>query len=176
MSQAKHVITTGQIQADNGEYYPDDVYTETSRATGNQKRVANMWAKGDLPTHSVAGVRVKLYTSTGNFRGYQYPDGRGKLMHYRHIQAIRTYSGLIIGDSSCYGRGWAHCSYPTETDHYIDVTTLKSELKSEDETVYDIIGIDGDEVTFESGKVYDLDQQEWVTATSDPIDSDVLGL
>lgn len=177
MSQATaHTVTTGQIVADNGKAYPDDVYEETSRATGNQKRVANMWARGDLPTHSVSGDAVKLYTSTENFVGYQYTDGRGKLKHYAHIQAIRTRSGLIIGDSSCYGKGWAHCSYPTETDHYIHVTTLKANLRNEDEDIYDITGIDGDEVTFESGRVYDLDQQQWVKATPDPIDSDVLGL
>lgn len=178
MSQATaHTVTVGQIQADNGEYYPDDVYHETSRATGTQQEVADMWADGALPTHSTAGNRVKLYTSTDNFRGYQYPDGRGLLKHYAHIQAIRTRSGLVIGDSSCYGKGWAHCSYPTQyQEAYIDLTTLKANIRNEDEEIYDITGVDDGEVTFESGRVYDLEEKEWVTATPDPIDSDVLGL
>jgi len=177
MSQSTaHTVTTGQIQADNGETYPDDVYHETGRATGTQQEVADMWADGALPTHSFTRTRVKLYTSTENFVGYQYPSGKGKLVHYSHIQAIRTHSGLIIGDSSCYGRGWAHCSYPTDTDHYIDLTTLKANLKSEDENIYDITVIDGNLIGFESGRKYDLDQQQWVKATPEPIDSDVLGV
>lgn len=189
MSQATaHTITTGQIQADNGETYPDNVYHETSRATGTQQEVADMWADGALPTHSTGSVGYRfgrssgtrsacvLYTSTRNFEGFQFTDGSGLLKHYSHIQAIRTRSGLVIGDSSCYGRGWAHCSYPTDTEHYIDLTNLKANLKSEDEEIYDITSIDGDLIGFESGREYDLNQQQWVEATPDPIDSDVLGM
>lgn len=176
MSQSTaHTITVGQIVADNDEAYPDDVYEETSRATGNQQWVADHWAAGDLPTHSVSGDAVKLYTSTDNFRGYQYTDGRGKLKHYNHIQAIRTRSGLVIGDSSCYGKGWAYCSYPTDRDGYIDLTSLKSELRGDDEDIYDITALDGDLIEFESGRKYDLKANEWYDPSPDPIDSHALG-
>jgi len=176
MSQATaHTITTGQIVADNGEAFPDSVYTETSRATGNQQWVADHWAAGDLPTHSVSGDAVKLYTSTENFVGYQYTDGRGKLKHYSHIQAIRTRSGLVIGDSSCYGKGWAHCSYPNDRDGYIDLTSLKSELRGDDEDIYDITALNGDLIEFESGRKYDLEANEWADPSPDPIDSHALG-
>jgi hypothetical protein len=58
----------------------------------------------------------------------------------------------------------------------IDLTTLKANLKSEDEEIYDITSIDGDLIGFESGREYDLDEQQWVTATPDLCDSDVLRL
>jgi hypothetical protein len=160
--------TVGYIEADNGERFPDNIYTESSRATGTQQEVANMWARGDLPTHSVAGNRVKLYTSSGNFKGYQYREGYGLLKHYRHIQAIRTKSQLIIGDSSCYGKGWAHCSYPNDTKHYIDLTTIKANLKREDETIYDIEKVEDDRVVFSSGRYMDLDEYE-VYDDDDPV-------
>jgi hypothetical protein len=149
------------IVADNGEEFPSDVYDKSGKATGSQQEVADMWAEGCLPTHSTAGKRVKLYTSTGNFKGYQYPDGRGLLKHYKHIQAIRTYSGLIIGDSSCYGRGMAHCNYPKNGDGKIDLTTLKANLKDEDELIYDITEVGDGEVTFESDRTFDLGEMEW---------------
>jgi hypothetical protein len=177
MSQPKsRSITTGRIQADNGEYYPDDVYYETKRANGNQQWVADRWADGALPTHSTAGIKVKLYTSTGNFRGYQYPNGKGKLIHYSHIQAIRTNSGLLIGDSSCYAKGFAHCTYPRDCNVRIDLTSLKSKLNGEKETIYDIVEVNDEEVTFNSGRVYNVGGWEWVVKTPDSVESDVLGL
>jgi hypothetical protein len=176
MNQATaHTITTGQIVADNGKAYPDDVYEETSRATGNQQWVADHWAAGDLPTHSVSGDAVKLYTSTENFVGFQYTDGRGKLKHYKHIECIRTRSGLLIGDSSCWARGFARCSKPRKTEHCIDLTSLKSELRGDDEDIYDITALDNDLIVFESGRKYDLEANEWSDPSPDPIDSHALG-
>jgi hypothetical protein len=176
MSQAiANTITTGQIQADNGEYYPDSVYHETTRATGTQQEVADMWADGALPTHSTAGITVKLYTSTENFVGKQYPDGRGLLKHYSHIQAIRTRSGLVISDSDCYGKGWARCSNPTDKQGYLPLTKLKKELRNGDEDIYDITEVIGDEVTFESGRAFDTDSWGWVQATANPVTSNALG-
>lgn len=154
-------ITAGQIVADNDEGYPDDVYRETLRATGKQQWVADAWAEGQLPTHSVAGNAVKLYTSTENFCGYQYPDGHGKLKHYDHLQAIRTHSGLVVADSECYSRGWAKCNTPKEKAGSLPLTTLKTELRGEGHTIYDIVSIDGSEAEFESGAVIDTDGMEW---------------
>jgi hypothetical protein len=163
MSQATaHTVTVGQIVADNGEAFPDDVYTETSRATGNQQWVADAWAEGKLPTHSVSGDAVKLYTSTRNFEGYQYTDGRGKLKHYAHIQAIRTRSGLVVADNECYGKGWAHCNTPRDKAGSLPLTSLKDELRGDHEDIYDIVSISDDEATFESGRVFDTDSWGWV--------------
>jgi len=158
-----HTVTVGQIVADNGEAYPDDVYTETSRATGNQQWVADHWAAGDLPTHSTSGDAVKLYTSTENFVGYQYTDGRGKIKHYAHIQAIRTRSGLIVADSECYGKGWARCSTPREKAGSLPLTSLKEELLGDNRDIYDIVSIDGVEATFEDGAVIDTSILEWIS-------------
>jgi hypothetical protein len=176
MSSTANTITTGQLVADNGKGYPDDVYHKTSKATGNQRWVANQWADGALPTHSVSGDTVRLYTSTENLQGFQHPDGRGKLKHYRHIETIRTRNGLILGDSSCWARGFAKCTKPSSTQYRLDLTSLDSKLMGEPEDIYDIEEISDDEVTFSSGRVYDLDQQEWMKVTPSEIESDVLGL
>jgi len=145
----------------NDKKYDEETYHKTSKATGKQQWVADQWAKGALPVDSLTDS-VLLYTSSGNFEGHQRPDGSGKLKHYRHIQAIRTLSGLIIADSSCYGDGWAHCNTPKNTDHRINVTSLESSLKGEDETIYEITEIEGSEVTFSSGRVWSLADDEWV--------------
>jgi hypothetical protein len=175
MSKTADTSNGRSIVADNDVTFPREVYQPTTKATGTQQEVANMWARGDLPTHSTDGKRVKLYSSTGNFRGYQYPSGKGKLMHYSHIQAIRTHSGLVIGDSSCYGRGWAHCTYPNDNDGYIDLTHLNSELKGEKETIYDIMALEDDEVKFHTGRIWSLKTDEWVNDTETP-DEKPLGL
>jgi hypothetical protein len=150
------------IKDKDGNEYSRGIYYKTTRATGNQQWVANEWAKGALPTHSVSGDSVKLYTSTDNFRGYQYPDGRGKLMHYAHIQAIRTYSGLILCDSSCYAKGWARCSTPNDNDGYFDITTLKAKLRGEDVGIYDIEEYDDGDIQFSDGSEYDVEHWEWI--------------
>jgi len=169
-------VTTGQIQADNGEYFPDSVYEETTRATGNQQWVADHWAAGELPIHSTSGQTVTLYTSSGNFTGYQYTDGHGKLEHYSTVEAIRTRSGLVISNNQCYSKGWAHCSVPRDRDGNYPLTGLQDELRTEDEDIYDIVEINDDEVTFESGKIFDADSWGWVKATPSSIESDALGL
>jgi hypothetical protein len=164
MNPTSHTVTTGRIVAKNGEAYPDDVYEESSRATGTQQEIANMWADGKLPVHSTAGSDVKLYVSGGNFVGLQKTDRSGKLVHYDHIEAIRTKSGLIISDSSCYAKGRALCSTPRNSDIEcsFDVTTLKANLRGEPETIYEITDVDDEEVTFESDRKMDLDGYNWV--------------
>jgi hypothetical protein len=162
MSQTAHTITTGRIVADNDRDYPADVYHQTSRATGDQQWVADQWAAGALPTHSVKGNCVRLYTGTENFVGKQYPEGHGLLQHYAHIECIRTRSGLIISDTSCYGRGWAHCSTPTDVDARLDVTTLKENLRSADVDIYDITEVNDEVVTFDGGAKYDLNENKWM--------------
>jgi hypothetical protein len=150
------------IQAENGEEYPADVYHEVSSATGNQPEVARKWGDGALPTHSTSGDAVKLYTSTKNLVGLQYPDGRGKLKHYRHIEAIRTRSGLLINDTSCYAKGRAKCTTPS-CDESLDVTSLKTYIKGEEESIYGITEVrDETEVVFETGRVLDVEDEEWV--------------
>lgn len=103
----------GTIVAENDREYPADFYTESNRKTGTQRWVANEWAKGSLPTHNTSGSACVLTSSTGNFRGLQYPSGKGKLKHYRTIEGIRTIEGLFISNTECYARGWAHCTTPS---------------------------------------------------------------
>jgi hypothetical protein len=162
MSQTAHTITTGRIVADNDRDYPADVYHQTSRATGKQSWVANEWAKGALPTHSVKGNYVRLYTGTENFVGKQYPEGHGLLQHYAHIECIRTRSGLIISDTSCYGKGWAYCSTPTKKDASFDLTTLKTNIRGANVDIYDITDFNDDVVTFDGGAQMDLNNYEWI--------------
>lgn len=166
MSQTKSSTTSEHIIADNGKTYPSSVYEKSNQATGTQQEVADMWANCELPTHSVSGNRVKFYTSTDNFRGYQYPDGRGLLKHYSHIEAIRTYNGLVICDNECWASGFAHCSVPKDNDGSLPLTTLRSNLDDEPETIYDIVAldrdIDADEVEFESGRTMDMNEWEWL--------------
>jgi hypothetical protein len=145
----------------NDKEYDEETYHRTNKATGKQQWVADQWAEGALPVDSQSDS-VLLYTSTRNFEGHQKPDGSGKLMHYRHIEAIRTISGVIIGDSSCYAKGFAKCNKPKDTDHYIDVTSLQTHLRGEDETIYEITEIEGSDVTFSSGRVWSLADDEWV--------------
>jgi hypothetical protein len=162
--------TTAQkdfIIASNQERYPTRVYHEVTSAVGNQHQVATKWGDGALPSHSTSGDAVKLYTSTENLVGLQYPDGSGKLKHYAHIEAIRTRSGLLISDSSCYAKGRAKCSTPS-CDVYFDVTSLKSNIRHEDESVYGIREVrDEGEVVFETGRVFDLGDEEWVVPEED---------
>lgn len=157
------------IVADNDEEYSADTYHETTKAVGNQQWVANHWADGALPTHSTSGKRVKLNSPTGNFRGIQFTDGKGKLLHYAHIEAIRTYSGLIISDTSCYAKGWAHCSTPNHVDHQIDLTSLQGQIRNSSETIYDIEDINDSVVEFSSGQKYDMESQLWVAQQSQKV-------
>jgi hypothetical protein len=142
-------------------------------AYSSQHDIAEAWADGALPTHCTTSNGIRLYSSD-NFKGIQHPDGSGELQHYSHIQAIRTKSGLIIGDSSCYGRGLAYCTYPNDTEERINLTALKKQMNSS-ETIYDITEIDGSEVTFNTDRVYDLEKEEWIQDSDEP-DNPVLGL
>lgn len=116
---------TKTILADNGTEYPADIYEKSSRATGSQQWVANGWMRGMLPTHSTGAPGYKwrdtpelraacvLYSSTRNFKGYQFPDGAGLLRHYGTIEGIRTINGVFISNTGCYARGRAHCNTPS---------------------------------------------------------------
>lgn len=159
MSQAVSPHERG-IEADNGHQYPPNVYESTTRAVGSQRWVARNWAAGKLPTHNCTnGSKGKcvLRSSTGNFKGFQHQDGSGLLKHYAHIEAIRTRSGLIIGDKECYAKGRAQCSKPT-CDYKLPLTTLKANLRSEPDDIYDIVAVEafdnGAVVEFESGETY----------------------
>lgn len=119
--------STEMITADNGTYFPADVYEETKRAShSSQRGVTRAWCAGKLPTHHTGGEACVLY-STPNFKGYQYPDGSGKLKHYSTTEAFRTRNGLIINNTECWSKGWAHCSPPlaSERDHRLPLTTLE---------------------------------------------------
>ena len=130
------------IIADNGCEYPADVYEETARAKYDAQRdVTRAWCDGKLPTHNTSGMACVLYSSN-NFKGYQYPDGHGKLKHYRTIEAIRTRNGLVINNTECWSKGWARCSPPTtsDRDYSLPLTTLASSSISDD--IYDIEAVE----------------------------------
>jgi hypothetical protein len=107
--------TTDDTISVGSHEYPADIYEPTRKAIGSQQEVADWWASGRLPTHMDKGNRVLLASGTRNFRGYQYPSGYGKLKHYRTIEAIRTVGGLVVSNTECYARGWAHCSTPSRS-------------------------------------------------------------
>jgi len=92
--------------------YNADVYEPISRATGNQQWVANAWARGALPTHNDG----KFYTSTRNFRGYQYPEGHGKLIHYSTLAAYRTLNQTVLINSEDHADGWATLTRPHDRE------------------------------------------------------------
>lgn len=121
----KIVVTHEQSKA-TPTVYDGSVYTPTNRATGTQQEVANMWARGDLPTHK----NGEFYTSTRNFRGKQYPDGHGELIHYATLAAVRTLNQLVLTNSEDYARGWATVTYPHKSacpnnrTHHLPLSTM----------------------------------------------------
>lgn len=116
MSTRKPTITDDAIIVPNDSHddatsteYPRDVYEHSTKAVGTQQWVANAWAEGKLPTHDT------LRTSRGNQRGYQYPDGRGRLVHYSTLAAVRTLNQLVITNSQDYSKGNAKVDHPSYT-------------------------------------------------------------
>lgn len=127
-----------QSQTDNGDDVPHPSYTASARkAYGSQQGCADAWAEGKFPTHNMTmGGGAKLYSSP-NFEGIQYPDGRGKLMHYRTREAIRTRNGLVVSNEQCWSAGFAHCSAPRSADATLPLSALESFLDDEHD-VYDV--------------------------------------
>lgn len=116
------------ITASNGTEFPADVYEQTGRACyDSQRQVTNAWCEGKLPTRNMSRNSCVLYSSR-NFKGYQRPDGSGRIQHYSTTEAIRTRSGLVINNAECWSKGWARCSPPraSERDHSLPLTTLES--------------------------------------------------
>lgn len=134
--------TTDTIEVENGNEYPADLYEESSKAVGTQQWVADNWAQMKLPLHTNGVLR----TSSRNFKGYQNPDGSGRLKHYRTIEGIRTKSELVISNTECYARGFAHCSMPQakfcKSKTALPLTALMSRTQNPTQTdlpsVYDI--------------------------------------
>jgi len=85
-----------------------------------QQQVANLFGLGIDDKTSGTGLSDSFKAlKTGNF----YSEN-GYLYHYGTIQAIRTIKGLIIVNSECWSRGFAHCSVPRHVNAYLDLTTL----------------------------------------------------
>jgi len=145
------------IEASNGEMFPGDIYTETTKSVGTQREVAHWWENGHIAPHQTSGRDCLLRSKTGNFKGYQSPDGSGLLKHYNHIEAIRTRSGMILSDTECYARGWAKCTKPTYA-YSLPLTTIQANIRNEDFGIYDIVDVEehenGSIVTFENGETY----------------------
>ena len=101
---------------------PHPRYEPTSRACFDcQDDVARAWANGKYTTHNEG----RLYSSP-NFKGQQHPDGAGTLWHYRTREAIRTESGLIIDNTQCWSRGFAHCSTPPGADYRLPLSAIEA--------------------------------------------------
>ena len=145
------------IEASNGEMFPGDIYTETTKSVGTQREVASWWENGHIDPHRTSGQKCLLQSRTGNFRGYQRPDGSGLLKHYQHIEAIRTRSGMILSDKECYAKGFAMCTKPTYA-YSLPLTTIQANIRNEDFDIYDIVDVEehenGSIVTFENGETY----------------------
>lgn len=136
------------MSASNTDDGSDDVphhhYHATKRkAYGSQQEVAEAWADGAFPTHNVGRRgRAELYSSP-NFRGFQHPDGTGRLMHYGTREAIRTHNGLIIANQQCWSRGFAHCSPPRDRDATLPLSAIES-LSDRRDDVFDIVEVRSD--------------------------------
>lgn len=134
-TQSTHTDDESQsITAENGREYPRSVYHEVSRSVySSQQQVADEWANGALPTTSANGSACTLTTGTGNFTGYQYPDGHGVIKHYSTIECYRTKHGIHITNTECWSKGWARCTTPSTTTvpsgrrYSLPLTTLATE-------------------------------------------------
>ena len=144
------------IEASNGEMFPGDIYVETTKSVGTQREVACWWENGNIAPHRTSGRNCLLRSKTGNFRGYQRPDGSGLLEHYKHIEAIRTRSGMILSDTECH-TGWAKCTKPT-CAYSLPLTKIRENTRNKDFGIYDIVDVEehenGSIVTFENGETY----------------------
>jgi len=135
---------------------PHQRYNHTSKAVYNsQHDVASAWVNGQYPSEDMKGAVVR--NSSSNFLGRQRADGSGVLRHYRTIEAIRTLNGLIISNSQCWARGFAHCTTPPNTDYSAPLTSIRQELDS-DHRLRDIVSVDVEG----SDMIFHIDGAEYV--------------
>jgi hypothetical protein len=120
----------------NDTIVPHSSYENTTRACyDTQSQVTDAWVDGKYPSHNVVHYggsdcppelmdhmdatvlthAAELYSSP-NFRGYQFPDGSGILLHYDTIEAVRTPRGKVYTNQQCWSTGFAHCSAPHGDD------------------------------------------------------------
>lgn len=111
-------------------------YTKVKKKAYNtQRQCKDAWLDMKWPVHNTFDrremVTSEIYSSP-NFKGIHFADGSGKLMHYRTIEAIRTKNGLIISNSQCWSRGFAHCTPPrgSERDYSLPLTSINNVLGS----------------------------------------------
>jgi len=132
----------GQSTKQNGEYDLDQ-YEVIPKCVGTQQWIADAWAEMKLPANTTKLGGAMFASSTRNFRGHQYPDGHGKLKHYKTLEAIRTRNLTTIINAECWSRGWAHCSTPHSAMtpkkelHTLPLTTLNSR-RNDLPDIYDI--------------------------------------
>lgn len=122
-----------------------DCYEEISRYYLDfQADVARAWAEGKFPPHNTSPTGAGILRSSDNFKGIQYPDGTGKLKHYRTREAIRTRSGLTINNSQCWSKGFAHCSPAPGAHARLPLSAIERHLDSETD-VFDIRRVQSEE-------------------------------
>ena len=75
-----------------------------------------------------------MTSKTGNYKSDLGDDGSATLLHYNTIEAIRVKGKYgdtplegQIGNSECYSRGWAHCSYHG-AKYSLPLTTLNNKF------------------------------------------------
>lgn len=121
-------------------------YTKTKRSVySSQHDVAEAWASGKYPlknqgTNWSGKKYAEVSTSNDNFRGVQFGDGSGRLIHYSTTEAIRTRTGLIISNQQCWSRGFAHCTTPPGVDARLPLSDLPDFLDA-DHDIYDIVAV-----------------------------------
>jgi len=141
------------------QVYVDPRYVRSNKkAYGSQSECAEAWADRQFPTHNMdvdmdrgSGAGATIYSSE-NFRGEQYSDGTGKLVHYSTIADIRTVHDRIIRNSQDFGAGGvfygAHESHPDRDriDFAAPLDAIENVLDAEDaeESIYDIVHIHRD--------------------------------
>jgi hypothetical protein len=105
----------GIISDDHGNDFPAQLYDAVSWRVGNQRRVADAWARCKIPIRADTydGNTTPTFVSTSrNFRGIQRQDGSGRLKHYSTTEGIRTISQMFLNNSECWAKGHAHCTTP----------------------------------------------------------------
>lgn len=154
-------MSTNTTDASGQSDVPHPRYHATKRkAYGSQRDVAEAWADGAYPTHNVMSVEgaygvpsvarrdaretgasraAELYSSE-NFRGYQFDNGAGTLVHYSTREAIRTPEGLVISNKQCWATGFASCATPRDTDGSLPLSAVE-ELVDDEDSVFDVVDV-----------------------------------
>lgn len=116
------------IENEAGTRYPTSLYSETGKSVGSQRDVTGWWNQYKIKPSRTRGFACVLVSGTRAHKGYQYPNGAGKIVHYSTLEAIRTIHGKVYNNTECYAKGWAHCSPPKAPNDRLPLTHFTSKF------------------------------------------------